>query len=149
MFTTAIETKMSNAIGIKENANRRIFITFRNCGCMIVGPKGKDPFLEDTRAALLRHNVSHETFGVGMAKRIYPGLSYPSNYEFLLDKSGGLLMADKMLQAFQVNSSCVKFMPIANTSSNNCFACHVMSIFFTSVRCLLYGTAMFSPIYIQ
>ena len=82
---------------------------------MIVGPKGKDPFLEDTRAALLRHNVSHETFSVKTAKKIYPGLSYPSNYEFLLDKSGGLLMADKMLQAFQVNLSKVEFMRTVKT----------------------------------
>ena len=75
---------------------------YRNCGCLIVGPKAGDPFLEDTRAAMIRHNVSHETFGVDTAKKLYPGLSYPSNYEFLLDKSGGLLMADKMLSAFQV-----------------------------------------------
>lgn len=74
---------------------------FKNCGCLIIGPKGKNPFLIDTKAALVRHNVSHETFGVETAKKIYPGLSYPSNYEFLLDKSGGLLMADKMLKAFQ------------------------------------------------
>ena len=53
---------------------------------------------------MIRHNVSHETFGVDTAKKIYPGLSYPSNYEFLLDKSGGLLMADKMLSAFQVKN---------------------------------------------
>ena len=81
---------------------------------MIIGPKGKDPFLIDTKAAMVRHNVPHETFGVDTAKTIYPGLSYPSNYEFLLDKSGGLLMADKMLKAFQVKITCILNVNIVN-----------------------------------
>lgn len=73
---------------------------FKNCGCLIIGPKGES-FLEGTRSALARHQVAHETFGVETINKIYPGLSYPSNHEFVLDKSGGMLMADKMLNAFQ------------------------------------------------
>lgn len=74
---------------------------FRNCGCLVLGPKG-ETFLEEIRDAVLRQSVPHETFGVEKAKKIYPGLSYPSDYEFVLDKSGGLLRAEKMLKAFQV-----------------------------------------------
>lgn len=73
---------------------------FKNCGCLIIGPKGES-FLEANRSAMVRHQVSHETFGVDTVNKLYPGLSYPSNYEFVLDKSGGMLMADKMLKAFQ------------------------------------------------
>lgn len=73
---------------------------FKNCGCLILGPKG-ETFLEEIRAAMLRQSVPHEIFGVEKAKKIYPGLSYPSDYEFILDKSGGLLRAEKMLKAFQ------------------------------------------------
>ena len=78
-----------------------ISLYFRNCGALIIGPQGQ-PFLEETKAALARHDVSHETFGAGAMMSKYPGLSYPSHYQGVLDKSGGLLMADKMLQAYQV-----------------------------------------------
>lgn len=73
---------------------------FKNCGCLIIGPRG-NPCLEGSKSALVRHDVEHETFGVSEMKKRYPGLGFPSDYEFILDKSGGILMADKMLKAFQ------------------------------------------------
>ena len=69
---------------------------------LLIGPKGES-FLEVTKSSLARHNVPYETFGPEELKTKYPGLAYPSDYEYVLDKSGGILMADKMLSAFQVS----------------------------------------------
>ena len=72
----------------------------RMWGCLVIGPRGKA--LENSKSALIRHGVQHEVFGVEEMRKRYPGLEFPFNYEFVLDKSGGILMADKVLNAFQV-----------------------------------------------
>ena len=75
-------------------------VTSRKCGCLVIGPR--DKALENSKSALIRHGVQHEVFGIEEMRKRYPGLEFPSNYEFVLDKSGGILMADKVLNAFQV-----------------------------------------------
>ena len=90
----------------KSTRMKRInsLIFYRNCGCAMIGPRGNH-CVEGSRSALVRHNVPHEVFGAEEMKRRYPGVSYPSNYECVLDKTGGMLMADKMLKAFQVRNT--------------------------------------------
>lgn len=68
---------------------------------MVFGPKG-DPFVSGAEECLSRHGVAHDKFGVDEQRRRYPKFWLPSNYEVVLDKSGGILRADKMLKAFQV-----------------------------------------------
>ena len=66
----------------------------------MIGPRGKA--VENSKSALIRHGVQHEVFGAEEMRRMHPGVEYPSDYEFVLDKTGGILMADKVLKAFQV-----------------------------------------------
>ena len=68
------------------------------------GPEG-DPFVSGAEECLARHNAPHDKFGVDEQLRRYPKLSLPSNYRLVLDKTGGVLRADKMLQAFQVKKN--------------------------------------------
>lgn len=49
-----------------------------------------------------RHNVDFEKFDVTGQLKKFPNLSFPADFEFVLDKSGGVLRADKVLKAFQV-----------------------------------------------
>ena len=66
----------------------------------MIGPRGKT--VENSKSALIRYGVRHEAFGAEEMRRRHPGVKYPSDYEFVLDKTGGILMADKVLKAFQV-----------------------------------------------
>ena len=77
-------------------------MNFRKCGCLVIGPRGKA--VENSKSALIRHGVQHEVFGTAEMRRRHPGVNFPSDYEFVLDKTGGILMADKVLKAFQVDN---------------------------------------------
>lgn len=50
---------------------------------------------------LKRHKMKYDKMNDKEAKKRYPMLSYPENYIFLLDYSGGILRSDKALKAFQ------------------------------------------------
>lgn len=76
-------------------------LSFRNCGCLVFGPRGH-PFVDGSEDCLRRHKVDFEKFNVAEQRRRYPRLAFPPDFEFVLDKSGGVLRADKVLQAFQV-----------------------------------------------
>jgi hypothetical protein len=68
----------------------------------VFGPQG-DPYVTATEQSLARHGVSYEKFDVKEQRRRYPMMSLPDNYELVLDKSGGMLRADKMLRAYHVS----------------------------------------------
>ena len=70
---------------------------------MIIGEQG-DKFLGSTEASLIRHNVPYERFGSKDAKRRYPNVFFPEHFEYVIDKSGGVLRADRVLRAFQVRT---------------------------------------------
>ena len=79
-----------------------IYVFSRNCGCLVFGDKD-DEFVKETESALIRHNVPHDTFMASEQRRRYPNMRTPDNFGFVLDKSGGVLKADKILQAYQVH----------------------------------------------
>lgn len=74
---------------------------FRKCGWLCLGPKD-DPFLSGTQSSLKKYGSPYEKFDEQEQRRRYPNMSFPRNFEFVLDKNGGILRADRMLHAFQV-----------------------------------------------
>jgi len=78
-----------------------ISFDYRNCGCLVFGTRDHN-FVTGSESSLRRHNVEFDKFGVDEQRRRYPRMSCPEDFAFVLDKSGGVLRADKMLQAFQV-----------------------------------------------
>ncbi|XP_052800944.1 peroxisomal sarcosine oxidase-like isoform X2 [Mya arenaria] len=73
---------------------------FIKCGTLVFG-RYDDPFTVGTEDCLRRFNVPFEKFGSAEQRRRYPGMEFPKDFTFVLDKTGGVLRADKMLQAFQ------------------------------------------------
>lgn len=73
---------------------------YKQTGLLTMGPEG-DPFLDGTVNCLTKHKIPFEKFDSKRAKEKYPMISYPDNYTFVLDYSGGILRADKALKAFQ------------------------------------------------
>lgn len=67
-----------------------------------VGEPGND-FIDGTIKAMRKHNIPMDVFGSDEAKMKYPMISYPTDFTYVLDHSGGILRADKALKAFQVN----------------------------------------------
>lgn len=59
-------------------------------------------FVNSTIASMKKHNMPMEILNSEQAKVKYPMISYPDEYSFVLDHSGGILRADKCLKAFQV-----------------------------------------------
>lgn len=59
-------------------------------------------FVSGTIEALKKHNMPMDIFSTKEAMQRYPMVSYPDGYTFVLDPSGGILYADKALNAFQV-----------------------------------------------
>lgn len=68
---------------------------------MVFGPRGHE-FVTGSEECLRRHKVDFEKFDVAEQRKRYPKLACPQDFEFVLDKSGGVLRADKVLRAFQV-----------------------------------------------
>ncbi|WAR04003.1 SOX-like protein [Mya arenaria] len=77
---------------------------FIKCGTLVFG-RYDDPFTVGTEDCLRRFNVPFEKFGSAEQRRRYPGMEFPKDFTFVLDKTGGVLRADKMLQAFQVGTN--------------------------------------------
>lgn len=67
----------------------------------MIAPKS-DNHVTETTKCLERFGIPHDYFDVKEQRKRYPNLSFSNDFEFVLDKSGGLLRADKMLRAFQV-----------------------------------------------
>ncbi|XP_045173792.2 peroxisomal sarcosine oxidase-like [Mercenaria mercenaria] len=73
---------------------------FVNCEYLEYGPKGGS-LVTESKQCLTDYHVPHETFDVKEQRKRYPHIELPDNYEFVLEKTGGILRADKMLSAFQ------------------------------------------------
>lgn len=68
---------------------------------MSIGRADND-FIKTTIESMRKHNLSMDILNSKDAKVKYPMISYPEDYTFVLDHSGGILRADKCLKAFQV-----------------------------------------------
>ena len=60
-------------------------------------------FVNGTIQSLRKHNMAMDILDSAQAKARYPMVSFPDNFRFVLDHSGGILRADKALKAFQVS----------------------------------------------
>lgn len=61
-----------------------------------------DKFTMGTIRCLQRHGIAHEVFDYRGIKQAYPMIEYPKDYTFVVDKTGGILRADKALLAYHV-----------------------------------------------
>lgn len=69
---------------------------------MEFGPRGSS-YLTDFESCLRRNNLDFEKIDVtGQLKR-FPKLSFPADFEFIIEKCGGILWANKVLKALQVS----------------------------------------------
>lgn len=73
---------------------------YRQTGMMSIGRADND-FIKTTIESMRKHNLSMDILNSKDAKVKYPMISYPEDYTFVLDHSGGILRADKCLKAFQ------------------------------------------------
>ena len=72
----------------------------RETGMLTMG--SSDKFTMGTIRCLQRHGIAHEVFDYRGIKQAYPMIEYPKDYTFVVDKSGGILRADKALLAYHV-----------------------------------------------
>jgi len=84
-----------------------VLTSYRNCGTLVFG-RPDDPFTCETEKCLRRFHVPFEKLDSGEQRRRYPGMQFPDDFVYILDKTGGVLRADKMLQAFQVSNIVIK-----------------------------------------
>ncbi|XP_060597744.1 peroxisomal sarcosine oxidase-like [Ruditapes philippinarum] len=96
-YTIMMEESYRLTDVLESECGEQLFI---NCGCLAFGPKDH-PFVSGAVEALSRHGAPHDVFNVEEQRRRYPYLALPSDFKVVLDKTGGLLRADKILQAFQ------------------------------------------------
>ncbi|KAK3084136.1 hypothetical protein FSP39_008785, partial [Pinctada imbricata] len=73
---------------------------FKQCGCLVVGPQGNN-FMTETTKCLERYGIPHTNMSGEDLRLKYPMLTYPADYEAVLDHSGGVLRSDIALTAFQ------------------------------------------------
>ncbi|KAJ8305957.1 hypothetical protein KUTeg_016502, partial [Tegillarca granosa] len=82
---------------LERESNTKLF---RQTGMLTFGADGDDGVV-GSEDCLKRHKMKYDKMNDKEAKKRYPMLSYPENYIFLLDYSGGILRSDKALKAFQ------------------------------------------------
>ncbi|XP_052256446.1 peroxisomal sarcosine oxidase-like isoform X2 [Dreissena polymorpha] len=82
---------------LEKECGKQLFI---NCGTLVFG-RPDDPFTSCTEECLQRFGVPFDKMDSVEQRRRYPSMAFPDDFNFILDKSGGVLRADKMLQAFQ------------------------------------------------
>ncbi|XP_045171940.2 peroxisomal sarcosine oxidase-like [Mercenaria mercenaria] len=82
---------------LEEECGEQLFI---NCGWLTFGEKG-DALVSQTEQSLKRYKFPYNKFDAEEQRKMYPNLSLPNNFECLLDRSGGVLKADKMLKVYQ------------------------------------------------
>lgn len=73
---------------------------YRQTGMMTMGGKANN-FVETTIKYMKKHNQPMTILTSDEAKIKYPMISYPDDFTFIVDHSGGILRADKALKAFQ------------------------------------------------
>lgn len=76
---------------------------FRETGMLTMGAPG-DTFTKGTIRCLQRHGIPHQVMDYQGVKQAYPMIEFPRNYTFVVDKSGGILRADKALISYQVRT---------------------------------------------
>lgn len=64
--------------------------------------KEGNEFVDGTIKSLKNHNMTMDIMNSTEAKSRFPMISFPDDFTFVLDHSGGILRADKALKAFQV-----------------------------------------------
>ena len=67
----------------------------------MVGPVG-NKFMTDTQTSLARNKIPHTNLTGEELRVRFPMLTYPADYQAVLDHSGGVLRSDLALTAFQV-----------------------------------------------
>lgn len=65
----------------------------------------EDPELKSMQATLSRHGLEHQRLSSEELKQRFPNIRLTKGEVGLLDKSGGVLYADKVLRALQVTLS--------------------------------------------
>ncbi|XP_063415732.1 peroxisomal sarcosine oxidase-like [Mytilus trossulus] len=73
---------------------------FRQTGMLTMGSTD-NIFVNGTIQSLRKHNMAMDILDSTQAKARYPMVSFPDDFRFVLDHSGGILRADKALKAFQ------------------------------------------------
>lgn len=63
-----------------------------------------DKFTMGTIRCLQRHGIPHQVMDYQRVKQAYPMIEFPRDYTFVVDKSGGILRADKALLSYQVRT---------------------------------------------
>lgn len=82
---------------LERESGRKIF---RETGMLTMGAPG-DTFTMGTIRCLQRHGIPHQVMDYQGVKQAYPMIEFPRNYTFVVDKSGGILRADKALISYQ------------------------------------------------
>ena len=70
---------------------------------MLVIGKSDHSYIKDTMTSLTNHKVDFQKYDSTTIKTKFPMFKYPDDYVYVLEKGGGVLKADKILNAFQVN----------------------------------------------
>lgn len=96
-YTQMMSEAFSMIDELQKECGEQLFI---NCGCLVIGPKD-DHFLSETKNCMKRYGIQHDQLSIDEQRKRYPMMTFPDNYEFVLDKSGGFLKSDKILQGFQ------------------------------------------------
>nr|KAG5703247.1 hypothetical protein BaRGS_034158 [Batillaria attramentaria] len=73
---------------------------FKECGVLNLGNLDGD-YMSSLLASIKRHNVDHTVLQPADVRRDYPMFTYPDNYGGVMDKNGGILLADRAVAAFQ------------------------------------------------
>lgn len=97
-YTQMMDEAFALTADLEVECGEQLFV---NCGCLVISPKSEN-YVTYTKKCLESYGIPHDHFNVQEQRKRYPELSFSDNFEFVLDKSGGLLRADKMLKAFQV-----------------------------------------------
>lgn len=81
----------------------QLAFSFRNrqTELLLLGMK-ENPELRTTQATLSRHGIEHECLSSADLKQRFPNIRFTGGEVGLLDKTGGVLYADKALGALQV-----------------------------------------------
>ncbi|KAL3857562.1 hypothetical protein ACJMK2_012213 [Sinanodonta woodiana] len=82
---------------LEKESGQQLFI---QTGLLCIGNEN-DPIVRGSAASLQQHGIPYEKFGTKEQKQKFPMMSFPDNFGFVIDRLGGILKADKILQALQ------------------------------------------------
>ncbi|XP_048738574.2 peroxisomal sarcosine oxidase-like [Ostrea edulis] len=81
---------------LEQESGRKIF---QETGMLTMG-SADDKFTMGTIRCLQCHGIPHQTMDYNQMKRAYPMIEFPRDFTFVIDKSGGILRADKALMSY-------------------------------------------------